>query len=74
MLMELLKRYYACLCGHEELCAFLLANGARCEENTFDGERCYFAALTNEIQTMLKKATTTDSGKICTEYDDFLSR
>ncbi len=29
--------------------------GARCEENTFDGERCFHAALTDDIRKLLKE-------------------
>ena len=31
--------YYACLCGHVDVVRFLLSNGAKAEERTFDGER-----------------------------------
>lgn len=47
--------YYACLAGHEPLVRYLLEQGARCEENTFDGERCFHAALTNDIRRMLRE-------------------
>ncbi|XP_032314686.1 ankyrin repeat and BTB/POZ domain-containing protein 1 isoform X2 [Camelus ferus] len=46
--------YYACLCGHEELVRYLLANGARCEANTFDGERCLYGALSDAIRRALR--------------------
>lgn len=46
--------YYACLCGHLEIVEFLLENGARCEANTFDGERCLYGALTDQIRNILK--------------------
>jgi ankyrin repeat/BTB/POZ domain-containing protein 1 len=54
--------YYACVCGHEEVVDYLLRNGARCEANTFDGERCLYAALTHNIKETLKgfKAVTKD--------------
>lgn len=45
--------YYACLCGHPEIVSFLLENGARCEASTFDGERCIYGALTDQIRKML---------------------
>ncbi|KAI1892385.1 hypothetical protein AGOR_G00132820 [Albula goreensis] len=47
--------YYACLCGHEELVQYLLANGAKCEVNTFDGERCLYGALSDPIRRLLKE-------------------
>eukprot|EP00002_Diphylleia_rotans_P003900 TRINITY_DN12770_c0_g1_i1.p1 TRINITY_DN12770_c0_g1~~TRINITY_DN12770_c0_g1_i1.p1 ORF type:complete len:596 (-),score=103.06 TRINITY_DN12770_c0_g1_i1:181-1968(-) len=47
--------YYASLCGHEQLILYLLEKGARCEENTFDGERCLYAALTDNIRRVLKR-------------------
>ena len=46
--------YYACLCGHHEIVEFLLKNGSRCPENTFDGERCLYGALTDEIKLLVK--------------------
>ncbi|XP_068454683.1 ankyrin repeat and BTB/POZ domain-containing protein 1 [Clinocottus analis] len=46
--------YYACLCGHEELVQYLLANGAKCEANTFDGERCMYGSLSESVRRLLK--------------------
>ncbi|XP_061591916.1 ankyrin repeat and BTB/POZ domain-containing protein 1 [Cololabis saira] len=46
--------YYACLCGHEELVQYLLASGAKCEANTFDGERCVYGSLSDSIRRLLK--------------------
>ena len=37
--------FYAALCGHVEMLRLLLRSGARVERNTFDGERCLYAAL-----------------------------
>ena len=45
--------YYACLCGHPEVVSYLLENGARCDASTFDGERCVYGALTDQIRKML---------------------
>ena len=45
--------YYSCLCGHPEVVSYLLENGARCDANTFDGERCVYGALTDQIRKML---------------------
>eukprot|EP01026_Neomeris_dumetosa_P046354 TRINITY_DN3944_c0_g1_i1.p1 TRINITY_DN3944_c0_g1~~TRINITY_DN3944_c0_g1_i1.p1 ORF type:complete len:483 (+),score=50.95 TRINITY_DN3944_c0_g1_i1:48-1451(+) len=47
--------YYAALCGHQEIITYLLANGARCDEKTFDGERCYYVALNDKIRKLLKE-------------------
>uniref|UniRef100_A0A3Q3XES8 Ankyrin repeat and BTB/POZ domain-containing protein 1 n=1 Tax=Mola mola TaxID=94237 RepID=A0A3Q3XES8_MOLML len=47
--------YYACLCGHEELVQYLLASGAKCEANTFDGERCMYGSLNDSVQRLLKE-------------------
>lgn len=67
--------YYACLCGHHELVEFLLQNGARCAPNTFDGERCLYAALTDKIRGLLKsyKAITSECMKR-DSYREFLRR
>uniref|UniRef100_A0A672HX88 BTB domain-containing protein n=1 Tax=Salarias fasciatus TaxID=181472 RepID=A0A672HX88_SALFA len=47
--------YYACLCGHEELVQYMLASGAKCEANTFDGERCLYGSLSDSIRRLLKE-------------------
>ncbi|NP_001398403.1 ankyrin repeat and BTB/POZ domain-containing protein 1 isoform 3 [Mus musculus] len=68
-------RYYACLCGHEELVRYLLANGARCEANTFDGERCLYGALSDPIRRALRDyKQVTASCRRRDYYDDFLQR
>ncbi|KAM4610008.1 ankyrin repeat and BTB/POZ domain-containing protein 1 [Polymixia lowei] len=46
--------YYACLCGHEEVVQYLLARGAKCEANTFDGERCMYGSLNDSVKRLLK--------------------
>eukprot|EP01025_Chloroclados_australasicus_P038639 TRINITY_DN3989_c0_g3_i1.p1 TRINITY_DN3989_c0_g3~~TRINITY_DN3989_c0_g3_i1.p1 ORF type:complete len:504 (-),score=46.41 TRINITY_DN3989_c0_g3_i1:605-2023(-) len=46
--------YYAALCGHVQIIEYLLASGARCDEKTFDGERCFYVALNNNIRKLLK--------------------
>lgn len=67
--------YYACLCGHEELVRYLLANGARCEANTFDGERCLYGALSDPIRRALRDyKQVTASCRRRDYYDDFLQR
>ena len=64
--------YYACLCGHIDLVQYLLSKGARCEAKTFDGERCQYGALTDQIRNVLR------SFKINTvkldHFDHFLER
>lgn len=44
--------------GHYEVVKYLLDNGARCEANTFDGERCLYAALTPNIRQLLLQYKT----------------
>ncbi|RUS20677.1 hypothetical protein BC937DRAFT_94650 [Endogone sp. FLAS-F59071] len=45
--------YWACLCGHFEVVKYLLENGAKCDRNTFQGERCLYGALTKQIRDLL---------------------
>lgn len=47
--------YYACLTGHCEVVKLLLEKGAICNENTFDGDRCLYGALTLEIRELLEQ-------------------
>ncbi|KAK9797377.1 hypothetical protein WJX73_007493 [Symbiochloris irregularis] len=46
--------YYASFCGHEEIIRYLFTQGARCEQRTFDGERCLYAALNDTVQRLLQ--------------------
>ncbi|KAJ3404256.1 Ankyrin repeat and BTB/POZ domain-containing protein 1 [Chytriomyces hyalinus] len=46
--------YYSSLCGHYDVCKFLLEQGASCEPGSFDGERCFYGALTKQIRDLLK--------------------
>jgi len=46
--------YYAALCGHTPAVQFLLERGARCEQDTADGERVHYGALTDGIRTLLR--------------------
>ncbi|KAJ3090643.1 Ankyrin repeat and BTB/POZ domain-containing protein 1 [Quaeritorhiza haematococci] len=46
--------YYSSLCGHFEVVKYLLQAGAHCNPNTFEGERCLYGALTDEIRNLLK--------------------
>jgi ankyrin repeat/BTB/POZ domain-containing protein 1 len=41
------------LCGHFELIQLLLENGALCERDTFQGERCLYNALNDRIRNLL---------------------
>ncbi|XP_072928113.1 ankyrin repeat and BTB/POZ domain-containing protein 1 isoform X4 [Hemitrygon akajei] len=67
--------YYACLCGHEELVRYLLENGAKCEINTFDGERCLYGALNDSIRRLLKDYKQITAKCMQRDYyDDFLQR
>ncbi|XP_064604723.1 ankyrin repeat and BTB/POZ domain-containing protein 1-like [Liolophura sinensis] len=67
--------YYACLCGHKSLVKYLLDNGAKCEANTFDGERCLYGALTKEIKNLLKSYNMVSSRTMRRDlYDEFLRR
>jgi ankyrin repeat protein len=61
--------YYSCLCGHvgkfsfplhvsililfADLVRYLLEQGAVCDVDTFDGERCYYAALNKDVRDTL---------------------
>ncbi|XP_056001125.1 ankyrin repeat and BTB/POZ domain-containing protein 1-like [Ostrea edulis] len=67
--------YYACLCGHKDVVQYLLENGARCEANTFDGERCLYGALNNEIRNLLKSFNMVSSKTLRRDlYEEFLRR
>ncbi|KAJ7530733.1 hypothetical protein O6H91_14G016600 [Diphasiastrum complanatum] len=46
--------YYACLAGHLDAAQLLLESGAICSENTFDGDRCHYAALNLPVRKLLK--------------------
>lgn len=43
----------ASLCGHYEVIRLLLENGALCERDTFQGERCLYNALNDRIRSLL---------------------
>ncbi|KAK9455855.1 hypothetical protein V1511DRAFT_479264 [Dipodascopsis uninucleata] len=45
----------ASLCGHEHVVKYLLENGAICDRDTFQGERCLYGALTDSIRQLLLK-------------------
>ncbi|OWA52724.1 Ankyrin repeat and BTB/POZ domain-containing protein 1 [Hypsibius exemplaris] len=65
--------YYACLCGHEEVVLYLLEKGARCDPDTFDGERCLYGSLTTKIRQLLVQHKAITSQVIRRNpYDGFL--
>ncbi len=64
--------YYSCLCGHIEIVKYLLDNGAKCEANTFDGERCLYGALTDQIRNVLRSSKV-NTAKL-DQYDLFLEK
>ncbi|ORZ25984.1 hypothetical protein BCR42DRAFT_401369 [Absidia repens] len=65
--------YWACLCGHYAIVKFLLENGAQCDRNTFQGERCLYGALTSEIRTLLLSYKITKAVNTNQPYFAFLS-
>ena len=73
--LPVVVRYYACLCGHAELVEYLLEAGARCEANTFDGERCLYGALTDDIRRVLLRRHAVTRQMIRRDvYQEFLRR
>ncbi|XP_068237792.1 ankyrin repeat and BTB/POZ domain-containing protein 1-like [Palaemon carinicauda] len=67
--------YYACLCGHQQVVEYLIGVGARCEANTFDGERCLYGALTDDIRRVLTQHSLVTTHTIRRDaYDEFLRR
>lgn len=46
--------FYACLCGHIEIVKYLLDRGTRLDASTFEGARCYYGALNDEIRKVLR--------------------
>ena len=55
--------YYACLCGHTEVVQYLLNHGARCEANSWDGERCFYVALSDNIRRLLQQYQAANRGR-----------
>lgn len=41
--------------GHNDVAQYLLEAGAVCNEYTFDGDRCHYAALNLGIRTLLRQ-------------------
>lgn len=44
-----------CHAGHNEVVQYLLEVGAVCNEYTFDGDRCHYAALNLGIRMLLRQ-------------------
>lgn len=51
----------ASLCGHINIVKYLLEHGAILERDTFDGARCLYGALNDEIRNLLLKYDATTS-------------
>lgn len=45
--------FLAALCGKEEVVRYLLHQGALCDRDTFQGERCIYGALNDKIRNLL---------------------
>jgi len=67
--------YYACLCGHLEVVQYLLENGSTCDASTFDGERCIYGALTDQIRkALMSYSVLSTSVKRREGFQEFLRR
>ena len=55
--------FYAALVGSLEVAELLLANGARCDPGSFVGERCFYAALNDDLRRALRRYATDFSRK-----------
>ncbi|XP_076469134.1 ankyrin repeat and BTB/POZ domain-containing protein 1-like [Babylonia areolata] len=67
--------YYACLCGHRQIVQYLLEHGAKCEANTFDGERCVYGALTDDIRNLLRSYKAISNRLMRRDgFDEFLRK
>lgn len=63
------------MCGHEELVDYLIDSGAKCEAQTFDGERIFYGALTNEIRNKLRNYKVVTSSTLARDnYEEFLRK
>ena len=54
----------------------LLAHGAACDADTFDGERCHFAALNDEIRARLATFHVVDADRLVVRqlFEEFLRK
>jgi ankyrin repeat/BTB/POZ domain-containing protein 1 len=66
--------YYACFGGHYKICEYLLLSGAICDPHTFQGERCLYGALTDEVRTLLRKHRVTKSVNETRPFLAFMSQ
>ncbi|KAI8582594.1 hypothetical protein K450DRAFT_226013 [Umbelopsis ramanniana AG] len=65
--------YWACLCGHYDVTRYLLENGAKCDRNTFQGERCIYGALTSQIRNLLLSYKITKATDETQPFQKFLT-
>lgn len=57
------------------LCKLIFPTGAKCEANTFDGERCLYGALNDTIRRVLKEYKQITAKCMKRDYyDAFLQR
>ncbi len=57
------------------MCITDIVTGAKCEANTFDGERCLYGALNNDIRNLLKNYKAVTSSTIRRDlYSETLRR
>ncbi|KAI8925082.1 hypothetical protein BC831DRAFT_505163 [Entophlyctis helioformis] len=67
--------FYAALCGHVAVVRFLLTEaGAVCDPHTFEGERCLYGALTQEIRSLLRAHRFSKAVDPGAEFGGFLHR
>ncbi|KAJ3322011.1 hypothetical protein HDU76_013975 [Blyttiomyces sp. JEL0837] len=60
--------YYTALCGHIEVTQYLLHVGAHCDPNTFEGERCLYGALNDQIRNLLRSHRVTKAVDSSADY------
>ncbi|CAG8443700.1 9698_t:CDS:2 [Ambispora gerdemannii] len=60
--------------GHYTVVSFLLENGAKCESETFEGERCLYGALTAKIRGLLLTYKFTKAVDESQSYRNVLAR
>jgi Ankyrin repeats (3 copies)/BTB/POZ domain len=61
--------YLAALCGHADMCEFLLRNGAKCEGG--EAARVFYVALTSDLRDLLRKWSLSASTST-SNYEPFL--
>ncbi|KAI8848450.1 hypothetical protein BC829DRAFT_490047 [Chytridium lagenaria] len=65
--------YYSALCGQIETARYLLSVGAKCDPTTFEGERCFYGALNNEMRNLLKSYQLKKTLDITADFSIFLT-